>query len=640
MSGMRATSPMKSDLARQIRGTAGKVDDSHPEMAAAGQHLRKAATLVQSGMHDGAKRHLDAAMELMTPRNLIRHGITDDEGHATAKMAMHQINVHRLGVMDVQDTEARNAQQASAKRDSIAQQAQARAAKLQAATVARQQAATSQAAAKQAAIEQKTAAKPTGTGPGSQQQTGAAPDPILATAVPTRGGLLLSAQTAVLERTPHPNGRPGGPGLYGKAGNKHSDYFEQIVHALMTKRGMTQAQASAIAWSRLRKWSAGGGKVHPEVRAAAGKALGQEQAAKLSWETIDHLIELACPVELAGFNPAEPRVPAGQAGGGQFGGQGGGQGQPGGKGTRAQRRARLVKQAVTLRGEITALLAQIHGAAHHGKSKSSTPAKKGAAATSAKQAAQSKAAASKTPAKAGTKAAAKTMTLAQMRTRLAALRAQLHTVTSEIHQLANEDQAAIELARGWGDAWRHEARGPHGQFVSSGGGPRTPAGMTAARRRAARSAMVRRGSAGRAPTFRPQPHSLRATTGAPASAQAAGGVAPAPGSPLHPEVEHRVRQIAQELDTGVQQAASKDAAAKAAAAARQARQALTDFQAKADAETKHDARLKFATEAGVAVAGAVVTWIETKTGAPDIALILSGPAVLFVQLIIEWIKKL
>jgi hypothetical protein len=593
MSGMRATTPMKSDLARQIRATAGKVDESHPEMSAAGQHLRKAATLVQSGMHDGAKRHLDAAMELMTPRNLIRHGIRDDEGHARAKMAMHQANVHRLGVMDIQDTEARNAQQASAKRDSIAQLAQQRAAKLQAAATAKQQTATAQAAAKQAATEQKTAAKPTGTGPGSQQQSGPQPDPILATAVPTRGGIALgwhfnpaehrgaggqwsaasdaahaqainaigdehtsypvktatynasqalregryhdaaghiakarsalaqssgqglsdhmrkqklaeldrhaayvnsvstgshgrydpaytaqlerqnkvvqfSAQTAALEVTPHPNGKPGGPGLYGKAGNKHSDYFEQIVHALMTKRGMSQAQASAIAWSRLRKWSAGGGKVHPEVRAAAGKALGQEQAAKLSWEDTDRLIELACTVQLAGFNPAEARVPAGQAGGGQFGG---GQGQPGGKGTRAQRRAKLVRQAVTLRGEITALLAQIHSATHKGKSKSSTPAKKGAAAISARQAAQSKAG---TPARATAKTSAKSMTLAQMKTRLAALRAQLHTVTSEIHQLANEDRAAIELAasEAYRNAWRHELRGPHGQFVAGAGGPR------------------------------------------------------------------------------------------------------------------------------------------------------------------------
>ena len=152
--------------------------------------------------------------------------------------------------------------------------------------------------------------------------------------------------------------------------------------------------------------------------------------------------------------------------------------------------------------------------------------------------------------------------------------------------------------------------------------------------------MVRRGSAGpSADVPAPRPQSLRAAAGAPASAQAAGGVVTGPGTAA-PRSRAPGTAIAEELDTWVQQAASKDAAAKAAAAANPARQALTDFQAKADAESKHDARIKFATEAGVAVAGAIVTWIETKSGAPDLAVILSAPGVLFVQLIIEWIKRL
>ena len=127
----------------------------------------------------------------------------------------------------------------------------------------------------------------------------------------------------------------------------------------------------------------GGQDPQPDPR-RGGKAqqvrLGDQtiQNTRSQWEMADRLIELACgPVELAGFSPAQPRVAAGQAGGGQFGGGGGGQAQPGGKGTRAQRRARLVKWAVALRGEITALLAQIHAATHKsGHSKSSTPSKK------------------------------------------------------------------------------------------------------------------------------------------------------------------------------------------------------------------------------------------------------------------------
>lgn len=89
----------------------------------------------------------------------------------------------------------------------------------------------------------------------------------------------LSAETERLAVTPHPYGKPGGPGLYHVAGNRHSPYFENIVKALMTKRGMDKGRASAVAWGVLRKWSHGGGGVHPEVAAAAGRALAGEAAA-------------------------------------------------------------------------------------------------------------------------------------------------------------------------------------------------------------------------------------------------------------------------------------------------------------------------------------------------------------------------
>lgn len=623
MSGMRATSPMKADLARQIRATAGKVDGTHPETVA-GQHLRKAATLVQSGQHDGAKRHLDAAMELMTPRNLIRHGITDDEGHATAKQAMHQINVHRLGVQDVQDTEARNTQQAEHKRDTIAQVLAAKQAKAQQA-----------AAVKQQQIEQRTAAKPTGTGPGSQQQTGPQPDPILAAANPAAGGILLSARTAMLERTAAPYGKPGGPGLYGKQGNKHSDYFEQIVQALMSKRGMSKEQASAIAWSRLRKWSAGGGGVHPEVRAAAARALGQEQAAKLSagsWEQAARLIELvtattAASVELAGFNPAQPRVPAGSAGGGQFGGQGAAAAQQGGKGSRAQRRAKLVKQAVKLRGEIAALLLQIHAASHHHHSKSSTPRKKGAAATSAKAAAASKAAAAKAKAaKTSTKTAAKTMTLAQMKTRLAALRQQLHAVMQQIHHLADEDRAAIELAGGYSKAWQHELRGPHGQFVSGAGGPRTSRG-------AARRAMVASSSGG---AIRPPaPRSLRAQAGARGM-----------GSGLRAGERQTAREIhalADELKrrtTAVQESAAQDAEQRARAAAQATHQHLMQVEHNLDKIEAKKHKQKLVIHVMALAAGAILTYLAAKLGSPELLTANLAPGALTIQELIDWRRRL
>jgi hypothetical protein len=128
----------------------------------------------------------------------------------------------------------------------------------------------------------------------------------------------LSAKTAALESTPALYGKPGGPGLYGVAGNKHSDYFEQVVKGLMTKRGMDKGQASAIAWGVLRKWAHGGGGVHPEVAAAASKALAQESAASAkahnhagSWDDVLRVLDF-------GLVPGEPRVPAGSATAGQF----------------------------------------------------------------------------------------------------------------------------------------------------------------------------------------------------------------------------------------------------------------------------------------------------------------------------------
>jgi hypothetical protein len=111
--------------------------------------------------------------------------------------------------------------------------------------------------------------------------------------------LEFSAKTAALEQTPALYGKPGGPGLYGVAGNKHSDYFEQVVKGLMTKRGMGKGQASAVAWGVLRKWAHGGGGVHPEVAAAASKALAQESAASAKAHAHAVARQDAAAVELA-----------------------------------------------------------------------------------------------------------------------------------------------------------------------------------------------------------------------------------------------------------------------------------------------------------------------------------------------------
>jgi ADP-ribose pyrophosphatase YjhB (NUDIX family) len=131
----------------------------------------------------------------------------------------------------------------------------------------------------------------------------------------------MSAQTAQLERTPAPIGKPGGPGLYHVKGLGHADYFQQVRNGLM-KRGVPEGRAHAMTWSILRRWAAGGGKVHPEVQAAARRALAEEAQASakahahaVSWDDVSRDIELATVLEF--FNPAQPRLPVGP-GGGQF----------------------------------------------------------------------------------------------------------------------------------------------------------------------------------------------------------------------------------------------------------------------------------------------------------------------------------
>lgn len=151
----------------------------------------------------------------------------------------------------------------------------------------------------------------------------------------------LSAETGRLAVTPAPYGKPGGPGLYGVHGLKHSDYLENIVKALMRK-GMDKGKATAIARGSIRKWMAK--SKHPEVRAAAAGAEAEELKAQArahahaaTWDDVGGRIELAAAprrgwdgvaLELAAAiglaaNPGQSRVAAGSAGAGQFGSGGG-----------------------------------------------------------------------------------------------------------------------------------------------------------------------------------------------------------------------------------------------------------------------------------------------------------------------------
>lgn len=84
----------------------------------------------------------------------------------------------------------------------------------------------------------------------------------------------LSKKTPILERTPAPIGKPGGPGLWHVKGMEMPPYFQNVRNALI-RNGKSVAIASAITWGAMRKWSAGGGNVHPEVRKAAQETLAK-----------------------------------------------------------------------------------------------------------------------------------------------------------------------------------------------------------------------------------------------------------------------------------------------------------------------------------------------------------------------------
>ena len=572
--------PHKDRAVRQMRRTAALLDADHPETIA-GDHLRDAARTLEHGQLDGAKRHLDAAMEVLTPRNLIRHGITDDEGHATAKHHMHQVHRHRLAVQDIEDAQGRNdrlramaraargqpeplepfhrpppepAVAAANRHAKVIQLAgphgythgwvyhgaqgsqghyaavlghasldridrQSHASITSHITLAKSAAASgdhttaeihltdarrkatrlgepdlAQAIGTLKNYHHRQAAEAIGVKPNitqgqmnrvvAREQARPRPKPRI---VPPRGyqppfalsnidlagpkgyvhgwikvedaspfsgrvvhgkaagggtvngvydhatktirprhtkpipvthvmkasepvpevrargriaryrqalayGMAteLSARTALLERTPAPRGKPGGPGLYDVSGMGHTPYLQQVVKALIEKRGMPEGKAYAIARAAIRKW--GVRSKHPEVKSAAIRAesgeLARQARAKAShshaneWDVADTLIELACdsPEVIDLFNPYHAPT-------GQFttsSGAGAGQG----KGSKAQQRQKLRKQITSLRSRIRSLEAQLPSRHGHStrRSKSGTPRKKGAGAQSARQA--------------------------------------------------------------------------------------------------------------------------------------------------------------------------------------------------------------------------------------------------------------
>jgi hypothetical protein len=262
---------MRNDTAGKIRRLAADVQGSHPTMGAH-NHLRDAARSLDRGHTEGAQRHIRAAIQMFTPLSLMRHGHLEDEAHTQGKQHMDSAHRMLLLVKDAEDHGYREQDQRAAR-------------------------------AAMNAPNTTPVGRPSGTANGP-----AAPGPMEPNKLPARdwraaaaqsagpklmsnypqtaadwGGVYaiaieLSAETAALERTPAPRGKPGGPGLYHVKGLGHTPYLQQIVKALIEKRGMAPDKAYAIARGAIRRWMKGGGHVHPEVRAAAAGAEAGEVA--------------------------------------------------------------------------------------------------------------------------------------------------------------------------------------------------------------------------------------------------------------------------------------------------------------------------------------------------------------------------
>lgn len=86
----------------------------------------------------------------------------------------------------------------------------------------------------------------------------------------------LSEKTAGYSVTHAPLGTQG---LWKHQGWQLPAYIQNLARGIM-KSGKTRTEAIQIAIGTAKRWAAGGGNVHPEVRAAAAKAIAQWEAEK------------------------------------------------------------------------------------------------------------------------------------------------------------------------------------------------------------------------------------------------------------------------------------------------------------------------------------------------------------------------
>lgn len=147
----------------------------------------------------------------------------------------------------------------------------------------------------------------------------------------------LTAETPVASTVHHPFGSPSGPGLFRMKGAQLPAYVQNVARAML-RSGSAHDESSAIqmAIGVIRRWAAGdagkGRKTHPDVQAAAVKAIADWEALKArahahanGGDGVDFL-ELAVADAIAVPDPAlrrqvappAERVPPGVREGGRY----------------------------------------------------------------------------------------------------------------------------------------------------------------------------------------------------------------------------------------------------------------------------------------------------------------------------------
>ena len=95
----------RGEVLSSMRDLAQRMQRRFPQHPAH-EHVRDAAAALGRGQHDGARRHLNAAIASLAPLQLTRMGLAHDDDHHDAKLFMDQAHRHLLLVKDQQDQDA------------------------------------------------------------------------------------------------------------------------------------------------------------------------------------------------------------------------------------------------------------------------------------------------------------------------------------------------------------------------------------------------------------------------------------------------------------------------------------------------------------------------------------------------------